>query len=160
MLIDKLLYNISLSLLLLMLVLFSSNISFGGSNSKRCAINKVNRITRQVEEATSSVAIAVRNFSEFLKLPFGKMISSNARKNGKRYQGQSIHVVSRNSPGGNIFLKKNDRFYLDALHKDHLEVFDRNGKFKMVLNLDGTLNAQKTELVRRQGGRTLHRNLL
>lgn len=43
------------------------------------------------------------------------------------------------------YLNKGDKFYLDNLHKDHLEVFDKRGNAKNVLNLDGTLNYSKTE---------------
>lgn len=42
-------------------------------------------------------------------------------------------------------IKKGDQFYLDGQHKNHLEVFDSKGKFKAVLNLDGTINKVKTE---------------
>lgn len=35
--------------------------------------------------------------------------------------------------------------YLDALHKDHLEIIDKAGNVKYVLNLDGTLNSDKTK---------------
>ncbi|MDK2600344.1 filamentous hemagglutinin [Bacillus stercoris] len=45
----------------------------------------------------------------------------------------------------NPYLKKGDRFYLDNLHKDHLEVFDKRGNLRVVLNLDGTLNEAKTK---------------
>ena len=41
-------------------------------------------------------------------------------------------------------LKKGDFYYLDGLHKDHIEVFDKNGNFIQVLNLDGTQNLSKT----------------
>ena len=42
------------------------------------------------------------------------------------------------------YFKKGYGIYLDALHKDHLEVIDKTGKVKFVLNLDGTLNVDKT----------------
>lgn len=45
-------------------------------------------------------------------------------------------------------MKKGDHFYLDNLHKDHLEVFDSTGNFKHVLNLDGSLNNQKTDMAK------------
>lgn len=47
-------------------------------------------------------------------------------------------------------LKKGDYFYLDPSEKNHIEVFDRNGKFKTVLNLDGTNNAGKSTLAKRR----------
>ena len=42
-------------------------------------------------------------------------------------------------------INKGDQFYLDAQHKDHIEVFDKNGNFRGVWNLDGTRNLDKTE---------------
>lgn len=41
-------------------------------------------------------------------------------------------------------LVKGDKFYLDGMHKNHLEAFDSKGRFKAVLNLDGSYNADKT----------------
>ena len=49
-------------------------------------------------------------------------------------------------------LRKGDYFYLDSLHWDHLEVFNKNGTFKYVLNLDGTINVSKSS---KAIGRTL-----
>jgi filamentous hemagglutinin len=43
-------------------------------------------------------------------------------------------------------ISKGDYFYLDGMHKDHLEVFDSREKFKSVVNMDGTLNNSKTNL--------------
>lgn len=40
---------------------------------------------------------------------------------------------------------RGDHYYLDGLHKDHIEVFDENGNFKTVLNLDGTVNDKKSK---------------
>jgi len=40
-------------------------------------------------------------------------------------------VVDKSIPG----LKKGDQIYLDGMHKDHLEVFSRNGKISQVINL-------------------------
>ena len=41
--------------------------------------------------------------------------------------------------------KKGDQLYLDGSHKDHIEVFDKRGKFKKVINLDGSVNDVKTK---------------
>jgi len=38
-----------------------------------------------------------------------------------------------------------DKFYLDALRKNHIEIFYENEKAKAVLNLDGSVNADKTQ---------------
>ena len=41
--------------------------------------------------------------------------------------------------------KKGDYVVIDALHHDHLEVFDKHGEWKRVANFDGTINEKKTE---------------
>lgn len=46
-----------------------------------------------------------------------------------------------------------DQIDPDAAHKNHLEAFDRNGKFKWVLNLDGTTNDVKTNAAAATGRR-------
>lgn len=86
---------------------------------------------------------AVGNMSEFLKKPgFGNDIKDVTRKTSKQYQGQSIYQ-DQNKTGDTI--KKGDQLYLDAKHKYHLGVFDKNGNFKTVLNLDGSVNFDKTK---------------
>ncbi|PJO08557.1 hemagglutinin [Neisseria sp. N95_16] len=85
---------------------------------------------------------AVPNMSTYMKNnPFGKQLSQISEKTTlPTQQGQSVFLVKRNQG----LLKTGDRFYLDAQHKNHLEVFDKNGNFKFVLNMDGSLNQMKT----------------
>lgn len=93
---------------------------------------------------------AVGNMKEFLTQPgFGTQIKSSTQKTSQIYQGQSVYKAT-----GEIgdHIKKGDQFYLDGQHKNHLEVFDSKGKFKAVLNLDGSINQAKTEAAK---GRTL-----
>ncbi|MCP1206361.1 hemagglutinin repeat-containing protein [Pantoea sp. B550] len=86
---------------------------------------------------------AVGNMKEFLtQQGLGAQIKNSAQKSSQIYQGQSIYKAS--SDIGDV-IKKGDQFYLDGQHKNHLEVFDSKGKFKAVLNLDGTINKIKTE---------------
>ncbi|MHA3467123.1 VENN motif pre-toxin domain-containing protein, partial [Yersinia enterocolitica] len=86
---------------------------------------------------------AVGNMGEFLKKSgFGNDIKDVTRKTSKQYQGQNIYQA-QNKTGDTI--KKGDQLYLDAKHKDHLEVFDKSGNFKAVLNLDGSVNIDKTK---------------
>ncbi|KNC21322.1 hypothetical protein FF38_03677, partial [Lucilia cuprina] len=86
---------------------------------------------------------AVGNMNEFLKQPgFGSQAKDNSSKTTKIYQGQSVYQAS-NDVGPNI--KKGDQFYLDSQHKNHLELFDKRGNFKAVLNLDGSINDAKTK---------------
>jgi len=42
-------------------------------------------------------------------------------------------------------IKKGDYVVVDALHNDHLEVFDKNKKWSHVVNFDGTINYEKTK---------------
>ncbi|MCL1624400.1 VENN motif pre-toxin domain-containing protein, partial [Moraxella sp. Tifton1] len=90
----------------------------------------------------------VRNIREFFNSPFGSKIEniSNSERN-RYYQGQSIYKMKKNY---GPHLKAGDQFYLDSLHKDHLEVFDKSGNFKIVLNLDGSVNQDKTEKASKQ----------
>ena len=85
---------------------------------------------------------AVDNMGTLLKQPgFGSDIRNNTTKTKDRYDGQAIYKADRNF--GNV--KKGDLIYLDGQHKNHLEVFDKNGNFKAVFNLDGSINRAKTD---------------
>ncbi|OLF50273.1 hemagglutinin [Streptococcus acidominimus] len=79
--------------------------------------------------------------NEFLSSDFGREIGDKLQKTKKRYDGQTVYKVTEDIGD----LKKGDQLYLDGLHKDHLEVFDKRGKFQQVLNLDGTTNNIKTD---------------
>ena len=97
-----------------------------------------------------SIPTPVNNMQEFFETDFGEQLKSSVRKIKKRYDGQTIYeVVDKSIPG----LKKGDQIYLDGMHKDHLEVFSRNGKISQVINLDGSINLRKTEEGIRQGRR-------
>lgn len=85
---------------------------------------------------------SVSNMGEFFSEGFGKGLKDNLSKTNVQYQGQSIYKVTEKT--GNEYLKKGYGVYLDALHKDHLEVINKAGDVIYVLNLDGTLNADKT----------------
>jgi|GEM_PF-1984649 filamentous hemagglutinin len=94
---------------------------------------------------------AANNMGEFFKQPgFGSEMAKNSRRTEKTYQGQTIHKAT-DDIGNNI--NEGDKFYLDAKHKNHLEVFDGNRKIKAVLNLDGTYNEDKTMKARAEGRR-------
>ncbi|MBJ2334066.1 hypothetical protein JFB35_21250 [Dickeya solani] len=80
---------------------------------------------------------------EFLKQPgFGSTVKDNTQKTNQQYQGQSVYKATDDIGD---YIKKGDQFYLDGQHKDHLEVFDKRGDFRSVLNLDGTINQTKTD---------------
>ncbi|WP_192881069.1 MULTISPECIES: hypothetical protein [unclassified Photorhabdus] len=86
---------------------------------------------------------AVGNMGEFFKQPgFGGQIKNGTLKTSKRYQGQSIYQAQGKL--GDI-IKKGDQMYLDGAHKNHLELFDSKNNFKAALNLDGSVNVDKTK---------------
>lgn len=82
---------------------------------------------------------SVNNMDEFFETKFGSELKDNSTKTKKRVDGQTVYKVDKKT--GN--LKKNDQVYLDGLHKDHLEVFDKNGNLRTILNLDGSINLDK-----------------
>ncbi|SDG81485.1 filamentous hemagglutinin family N-terminal domain-containing protein [Vibrio xiamenensis] len=95
---------------------------------------------------------AVDKMEDFLNQPgFGEIVANSTKKSPKKYQGQRVYEVTEKK--GNI-LKVGDQVYLDGKHKDHLEVFNKQNKIKVVLNLDGTVNEKKTKVALKQG-RTL-----
>ncbi|MCM3164250.1 hypothetical protein [Metabacillus litoralis] len=70
-------------------------------------------------------------------MEFGKSVSNSLSKSKVKYDGQSIYKVEKKTD--NQYLKKGYGVYLDAFHKDHLEVIDKTGNVKYVLNLDDFL---------------------
>ncbi|WP_155972786.1 pre-toxin TG domain-containing protein, partial [Streptococcus ruminantium] len=126
-----------------------------GQNVKKSLDNLVNyfkkngdEVGKRTEKGTKGTK-AVGNMSEFLDSDFGQELRDSLQKTSKRYDGQRVYKVIENI--GN--LKKGDQIYLDGLHKDHLEVFNKSGKVKSVLNLDGSINFEKTRKVLEQGRR-------
>lgn len=92
---------------------------------------------------------SVGNMNEFLNGEgFGRQLSDGLRKTPQQFQGQSIYKAT-DDIGSHI--KSGDQLYLDGLHKNHLEVFDKRGNVRAVLNLDGTLNGPKTDAAKMAG---------
>ncbi|CCW30106.1 hypothetical protein ABLA30_03325 [Xenorhabdus nematophila] len=75
-------------------------------------------------------------------------MKGDSQKTSKIYQGQSVYQASDNI---DQHIKKGDQFYLDGSHKNHLEVFDKRGNFRVVLNLDGSINETKTKQAEAEG---------
>ena len=84
----------------------------------------------------------------FRNTKFGQTLESNSYKLNQTYKGARIFRIHTNI---NDFLKKGYHFYLDTLHYDHIEVFDKNKTFRHVINLDGSFNKLKTEAALLQG---------
>ncbi|WCM22948.1 hypothetical protein NDK50_33775 [Paraburkholderia bryophila] len=72
---------------------------------------------------------AVGNMKAFLTSPgFGSEVQDSSQKTNYQYQGKSIYKATSDI-GENI--GKGDLFYLDGLHKDHIEVFDGGGNLSL-----------------------------
>ncbi|MCV6805419.1 hemagglutinin repeat-containing protein, partial [Achromobacter ruhlandii] len=85
---------------------------------------------------------AVENMAAIFERPgFGGEIKNNSQRTSQHYHGMTVYKANDDIGG---YIKKGDNFYLDKRHKDHIEVFDRHGNFKVVLNLDGSINDSKT----------------
>ncbi|MGR1252350.1 two-partner secretion domain-containing protein [Aeromonas veronii] len=96
---------------------------------------------------------AVGNMGEFFKQPgFGSQMKEHAHKTSQIFQGQSIYQAKK--PVGD-YIAKGDKYYLDGLHKDHIEVFDSKGRVKAVLNTDGSYNDSKTKSAIKEGRRLI-----
>ncbi len=78
---------------------------------------------------------------KFFETEFGQLLKKNSTKLHQTYQNQPIYRMDKNI---GEYLKKGYHYYLDNAHKDHLEVFDKNGFAKSVVNLDGSLNTAKS----------------
>ena len=104
--------------------------------------NQAQKAGAKVEQAAAKNIIAVNNMKEFFtQTKFGQTLKENCLPTKYIEQGQKIFKVTEKIVG---ILDKNDYFYLDNAHKNHLEVFSGTGVFKKVLNLDGTINEAKT----------------
>ncbi|WP_256562825.1 hemagglutinin repeat-containing protein, partial [Pseudomonas sp. PA1(2017)] len=122
-----------------------------GSLTKKVAGKAVGVVSGAGKDKYTPNAGSVGNMGEFLKQPgLGSQINTSAQKTKQIYQGQSVYQA--NSSIGD-YLVKGDKFYLDGMHKNHLEVFDSKGRFKAVLNLDGSYNADKTSKALSEGRR-------
>lgn len=78
----------------------------------------------------------------------------NMSLNNRKNQGKRAFKVIENIENCDGF-KKGDYIVVDAMHKDHLEVFGKNKKWKQVTNLDGTKNEKKTEQGKKEARKPL-----
>ncbi len=92
---------------------------------------------------------AVGNMGEFFgQQGFGSQMKDNSQKTNQIYDGQSIYQAKSDTGD---YIIKGDKYYLDGLHKNHIEVFDKNRNIKAVMNLDGPLNRAKTDKALMEG---------
>ena len=92
---------------------------------------------------TGKEIIKVNNMQEFFSnTTFGQALKNKCRSTQHFYNGERIYKATEELAG---ILNKNDYFYLDSRHWDHLEVFSGNRTFKKALSLDGTIYESATK---------------
>lgn len=79
---------------------------------------------------------------------FVMKILLNSKKTSLLVKGAPVYQLLKSIKN----LKKSDLVYLDTLHRDHLEVFNKRGQFKVVLDIDGNILLDKS---RKSKGRTI-----
>jgi hypothetical protein len=75
--------------------------------------------------------------------PFGQKVAQSLKASKYTNQGKRLFKVIEEIEDCDGF-KKGDFIVVDAFHKDHLEVFNKLGKWIGVANFDGTKNNDKT----------------
>ncbi|WP_018981305.1 hypothetical protein, partial [Saccharibacter floricola] len=110
----------------------------GGKKILTAGEKESERETRKVDSLTKL----------FEEEGFGQDLKENTVKTRGREKGANIYKVTKKMPQYN--LQKNDYIYLDTKHYDHIEVFNGRGKGKHVLNLDGSINAEKSVDVKKR----------
>ncbi|MFL0248845.1 hypothetical protein ACJDT4_00300 [Clostridium neuense] len=123
----------------------ATEVAVGGEITTRSLAGLGDDLDSTFQFADKGEATKINNMNEFFETSFGSSVKNDIVKTKNKFQGQPIYEVTKKVD--NQYLKKGDKIYLDNLHKDHLEVFDKKGNAKAVLNLDGTLNYEKTEKV-------------
>lgn len=93
--------------------------------------------------------LRVSNMKEFFQTEFGKQLKKVCAHTSQQYKDATVYKVTEKIK--HPMLERGDRFYLDKVHLDHIEVFSHTGHAKGVLNLDGTVNIIKTERAVSQG---------
>jgi len=96
---------------------------------------------KHIGEGLGHKGDAVDNMGTYLRSPgFG----SELHKKSDPLKGNNSHI-RRAKEDINKDIRKGDLFYIDDQHMNHIEVFDRRGKTRGVLNLDGTYNEAKSK---------------
>lgn len=76
--------------------------------------------------------------------PFGQKIKKSLERSAYTNQGKRAFKVTENIKDCDGF-KKGDYVVVDAMHRDHLEVFNKRGRWEQVSNFDGTKNNEKSK---------------
>lgn len=95
--------------------------------------------------------IKAENISELFKKKYGSILKNILHKTSTVFKVATVNQITGRE--NNNYLKKCYNFYLDTQYYDHIEVFDKRGKVKAVLNLDENLNSKKTDKAISEGRR-------
>jgi hypothetical protein len=76
--------------------------------------------------------------------PFGQKIKKLLERSQYTNQGKRAFRVVQNIENCDGF-RKGDYVVVDAMHRDHLEIFNKRGRWVSVANFDGTKNNEKTK---------------
>lgn len=104
------------------------------------------RPTRSQTASAASTAVRnteqsiqrVENTKQFFELTsLGKALREQSTRTGRVFHGAPIYKISEEIKVGETVLKEGHHFYLDNLHKDHIEVFNKRGNISDVLDLSG-----------------------
>ncbi|MDO5612248.1 MAG: hypothetical protein Q4G14_03280 [Paracoccus sp. (in: a-proteobacteria)] len=104
--------------------------------AKEVATNRTVSVPKSVGADLPSVP--VHNINAFFDTITGRVFKSASSRTAKVYQGQRVYKADADivlQDGSKI--RKGDQFYLDGLHKNHLEVFDARGNPRIKVDLAG-----------------------
>src|SRR4029077_1294442 len=73
---------------------------------------------------------------------FSRVLEKSGAFKGDMYGKASVFTIDKHVPV--YALRKGDKIYLDGIHHDHLEWFDKEGNAKGVLNLEGFIDLSKS----------------
>ena len=94
----------------------------------------------------------VENTKQFFELTsLGKALREQSTRTGRVFHGAPIYKISEKIEIGETVLKEGHHFYLDNLHKDHIEVFNKRGNISDVLDLSGNRLVEKLRRAEEQG---------
>ncbi|MFZ5953566.1 MAG: hemagglutinin [Candidatus Dependentiae bacterium] len=80
---------------------------------------------------------------ELFKTDFGNKLKDFSQKTHLIVKESIVYKIKKDF--GHPDLKKGFHYYIDKTHFDHIEVYDKRGFARTVLNLDGTVNYIKAK---------------
>ena len=144
------------NLIICILIVFFQLDTFAGRRQKK----NCREVRSQAEARNRYNGPQYHSTSIYLKEHrIGRRLKSltSGRSVGKCRGNIMYKVLKRAGPDFES-LQKNDYFYVDRNHSDHIEVFKSSGEFSHVMNFDGTENIEKTRQEKSGGARNIKRD--